>query len=1231
MRRKIHNTKNKSFRILLFLMQFIALGLFAQSPSLINYQGTARLADGTPLDNRTISIKFEILEGSASGTPVASETQTLQTNALGLFSTLIGQSANLSSINWQGNPMFLRVGLDTSAGTSFVELGTQRLVSVPYAIQAASVPSSYTNNILSIGNSTYALSPTVAVTPNATITVSGLGTVTSIGTNSFDINIPAPTFTGQGATTVNGAYPNYTISSATPSIALTSVAAAGLSVTSSGSSFSLNVPLPTFTNVGPATITGAYPNFTINSSTGTTYTNGTGIGLTSGSVIVNTSPNITPTVAVTTTAAAGASVASSGSSFSLNVPPPTFTNAGPSTITGAYPNFTINSSTGTTYTNGTGIGLTSGSVIVNTSPNITPTVAVTTTAAAGASVASSGSSFSLNVPPPTFTNAGPSTITGTYPNYTINSTSAPSYTSGTGISITSGSINNTAPDQTVTFNNTGQTLITGTYPTFSISTPTVANTSIVLTASAAAGPSLSTSGTNSFNINIPPASGWALLGNAGTSAASDFIGTTDNVALNFRVFNQKSGTIDHVLFNTSLGYQSLNSVSTGTGNTALGYRSLNSLTTSQRNTGIGANALGSVTTGNQNTALGALALQNVTTGGNNIAIGYSALRLNNSINNVAIGSLALELNTTGNSNVAIGLSAMGTNAAGNYNTAIGHSAGSQNNGAQNVFLGYSSGAQSSGTGNVFLGYQSGFFETGSNKLYIANSTTSVSPLLYGDFTSGHLAIGTTTANGELQFNNTINGRKIVLWEGGNNDHQVYGIGTNVNVLRYQVDASVADHVFYSGINSTSSKELMRITGTGSVGIGTSSPATNLHVNSTSNSTQVRLTHTATATFGLVLGTTNLSSGLLNYDNTPLFFGTNGANRMVISNTGAVGIGTISPAATLHVNGTMRLVEGNQAAGKVLTSDASGNATWQTPSSGGWGFTGNIGTTAGTNFIGTTDAQDLVFKTNSNEVFRATTAGNYIFSPSNTGATSTQTLYTPGKTTNINGNPLMIKGGSAGTGGSATSGGNLILEGGDGWHINSFSYLMGGIILRTGKNLGVGSGNQNGGIIKFDNYNGSNTLYEMARFDISGNFGLGVTTPAYQLELSQNSAGKPTSNVWTTTSDARLKTNVHDYKDGLKELMKINPVWFTYTGEANMPRETGVGIIAQDLQKIAPYMVKDWLFRADEKDSGTTYLGVDNGPMTYMLINAVKEQQQQIEKQQKQIDELKAVVDELLNK
>jgi hypothetical protein len=54
----------------------------------------------------------------------------------------------------------------------------------------------------------------------------------------------------------------------------------------------------------------------------------------------------------------------------------------------------------------------------------------------------------------------------------------------------------------------------------------------------------------------------------------------------------------------------------------------------------------------------------------------------------------------------------------------------------------------------------------------------------------------------------------------------------------------------------------------------------------------------------------------------------------VSNVGRVGIGTSNPTATLDLNGSLKITNGSQGAGKVLTSDASGNATWQSPSGGG---------------------------------------------------------------------------------------------------------------------------------------------------------------------------------------------------------------------------------------------------------------------------------------------------------
>ena len=57
----------------------------------------------------------------------------------------------------------------------------------------------------------------------------------------------------------------------------------------------------------------------------------------------------------------------------------------------------------------------------------------------------------------------------------------------------------------------------------------------------------------------------------------------------------------------------------------------------------------------------------------------------------------------------------------------------------------------------------------------------------------------------------------------------------------------------------------------------------------------------------------------------------------------------------------------------------------------------------------------------------------------------------------------------------------------------------------------------------------------------------------------------------------------------------------------------IGVLAQDIKSIAPYMVGSF------QKKGGTYYNVDNSAMTYMLINAVKEQQLMIDKQQQQIE------------
>ena len=75
-------------KLLLFLFS-LSFALYSQTPDLINYQGVARRLDGTPIVNKNLGVKFELKQGSPTGSVVFTETQNVLTNNLGLFSTIL--------------------------------------------------------------------------------------------------------------------------------------------------------------------------------------------------------------------------------------------------------------------------------------------------------------------------------------------------------------------------------------------------------------------------------------------------------------------------------------------------------------------------------------------------------------------------------------------------------------------------------------------------------------------------------------------------------------------------------------------------------------------------------------------------------------------------------------------------------------------------------------------------------------------------------------------------------------------------------------------------------------------------------------------------------------------------------------------------------------------------------------------------------------------------------------
>jgi len=150
---------------------------------------------------------------------------------------------------------------------------------------------------------------------------------------------------------------------------------------------------------------------------------------------------------------------------------------------------------------------------------------------------------------------------------------------------------------------------------------TLSTESFQVTSGAAAGSVLTSDGSgHAIWQQPPPITGfWSLTGNAGTVEGSNFIGTTDNVPLTFKVNNVLMGHLD--LFNMFWGMQGP-IFNKGFANVGFGNQALSGNTTGNQNTAIGVSALSTNSTGNGNTGVGYQALQDIDQGEYLTAVGY---------------------------------------------------------------------------------------------------------------------------------------------------------------------------------------------------------------------------------------------------------------------------------------------------------------------------------------------------------------------------------------------------------------------------------------------------------------------------------------------------------------------------------------------------------------------------------------------------------------------------------
>jgi hypothetical protein len=131
---------------------------------------------------------------------------------------------------------------------------------------------------------------------------------------------------------------------------------------------------------------------------------------------------------------------------------------------------------------------------------------------------------------------------------------------------------------------------------------------------------------------------------------------------------------------------------------------------------------------------------------------------------------------------------------------------------------------------------------------------------------------------------------------------------------------------------------------------------------------------------------------------------------------------------------------------------------------------------------------------------------------------------------------------------------------------------------------------------------------------NGKVGIGTTTPAKALAVVGDISTTgclyyASSSLGSCASDERIKKDVHAFDLGLDVLLGINPVQFKYNGLAGFKNDgqEQLGVIAQNIEKVAPRLIKTKMVQLHEDDRDKTEIKiVDYGAFTYVIINALKE-------------------------
>ena len=617
-----------------------------------------------------------------------------------------------------------------------------------------------------------------------------------------------------------------------------------------------------------------------------------------------------------------------------------------------------------------------------------------------------------------------------------------------------------------------------------------------------------------------------------------------------------------------------------------------------------------------NTFLGFTAGLANTSGAENTAIGFSALQDNNSGDNTAIGYQTLWRNTSGPYNTAVGAYALNTNLIGTSNTAIGAYALFLSTGSENVAVGRDAlKLNDAGNGNVALGNEA---------------------LLRNNAGNSNVAIGRQSqyfTDGGNE--NTSSG----FWSLYNNTSGSLNTGIGSNALYLNNSGNSNTALGYSALSLNTTGSLNTALGYGS----------NVNSNNLTNATAIGANAIVSA-----------------------------SNTLVLGSEANVGIGISNPTNKLEVVGTTKTTNlqmtSGAAEGKVLTSDISGNASWQTPSAvtTPWEYITGTPTTIGGYGITDINSYAPTFSGDgalgiwgigiTGNAVTATTATNFAGSLSgDISGTQGATAITAGVIENadINAsaaiarskiaagipNHVIINDGSGNLSGEAAL---AISRGGTGSSTQNFIDLTSAQTASGNKtwsspaffNSTVGIGNafpdnkldittsaNNNAVVKIKNTE-NNTYADGLYIQAGDNASAGAWMVRFQrpdgAELGLISQTGAASVSYNTSSDKRLKDIIGKSSKGLTDLMMINIYDYTYKSDAS--KKVITGFMAQELYEVFPQSVVKPRDNNETADQNPWM--VDYGSITPLIIKAMQEQQTVITNQNKKIDDLQKQIDEL---